>query len=231
MKDRTASSSITEKETVGKAAANVIENGMIVGLGTGSTTAYAIKELGRRIFEEDLEVLAVPTSYQSEILSIEAGIPLTTLSQHPVLDIAIDGADQIDSDLNVVKGGGGAHTREKVVSMSANHFIVVIDESKKSGKLDHYIPVEVLPYSRNLVCNQIKSLGGNPVIRMATRKDGPVITDNGNFIIDASFGVIEDPLSLSKELSECTGVVEHGIFHNVSEVYIGKKDGSFEIIS
>ncbi|AEH60965.1 ribose 5-phosphate isomerase [Methanosalsum zhilinae DSM 4017] len=231
MKDRTASSSTTEKEIVGKAAANVIEDGMVVGLGTGSTTAYAIKELGRRVFEENLEILAVPTSYQSEMLSIEAGIPLTTLSQHPVLDIAIDGADQIDSDLNAVKGGGGAHTREKVVSMSANHFIVVVDESKISDRLDHYIPVEVLSYSRNLVCNQIKTLGGNPTTRMATRKDGPVITDNGNFIIDASFGVIEDPLSLSKELSGCTGVVEHGIFHNVSEVYIGKKDGSFEIIS
>ena len=228
MKDRTQSSASLEKKAAGEAAAELVEDGMIVGLGTGSTTAYAIAEIGRRV-AEGLDILAVVTSYQSEMLAIEAGIPLTTLAEHPVLDIDIDGADQIDSKLYTIKGGGAAHTREKVVARSAKRFIVVADESKVSDQLNHFVPIEVLPYAKNLVSKQLEDLGANPVMRLGARKDGPVITDNGNFVIDAEFGVIEDPAGLSLTLSELTGVVEHGIFTNVDGVYIGKKDGSVEI--
>jgi ribose 5-phosphate isomerase A len=202
---------------------------MVVGLGTGSTTAYTIAELGRRV-REGLDIIAVVTSYQSEMLAIGAGITLTTLAEHPVLDIAIDGADQVDASLFTIKGGGAAHTREKVVSRSARRFVIVADESKVSEKLEHYVPIEVLSYARELVAEQIRKLGGKPELRMAARKDGPVITDNGNFVIDASFGTIDDPREMSATLSQITGVVEHGIFTNVDEVYIGKKDGSVEII-
>jgi len=230
MNERNAGVSSPEKKAAGKAAASLVTDGMVVGLGTGSTTAYSIEELGKRV-AEGLDILAVVTSYQSEMLAIDAKIPLTTLAEHPVLDIAIDGADQIDSDLNAIKGGGAAHTREKVVAQSAKRFVVVADESKVTKKLEHPVPLEVLPYARNLVMQRAAELGAKPVLRTAVRKDGPVVTDNGNFIIDADFGVIGDPAELGLKLSAITGIVEHGIFTNVDEVYIGRKDGKVEVRS
>jgi ribose 5-phosphate isomerase A len=230
MTERNISIDSPEKQAAGIAASREVESGMVVGLGTGSTVAYSIKELGRRVREEELEILGVVTSYQSEMLAIEAGIPLVTLAQHSELDIAIDGADQIDSRLYAIKGGGAAHTREKIVSASARRFLVVADESKTSMQLDKAIPVEVLPFAKTLVIKKIKEMGGKPELRSALRKDGPVITDNGNFVLDVDFGVINDPESLALKLSSIPGIVEHGIFSNVDELYIGKKDGSVEIV-
>jgi ribose 5-phosphate isomerase A len=230
MNERNVSADSPEKLAAGIAAAGVVKSGMIVGLGTGSTVEYTIRELGRRIREEGLEILGVVTSYQSEMLSIEAGISLTTLSQHPEPDLAIDGADQIDSNLYAIKGGGAAHTREKIVSASSKYFLVVADESKVRVQLDKVVPIEVIPFAKELVTKKIKELGGEPELRIALRKDGPVITDNGNFILDSSFGVIKDPEELALQLSLIPGVVEHGIFSNVNELYIGKKDGSVEIV-
>jgi len=230
MKERNANASSSEKEAAGKAAASLVEDGMMIGLGTGSTTAFAIAEVGRRVREEGLNILAVVTSYQAEMLAIEAGVPLTSLAEHPVLDLAIDGADQVDAKLNVIKGGGAAHTREKVVAHSAKRFIVVADESKMSEELDHFVPIEVLPYARELAKKQFIELGGKPQIRLASCKDGPVISDNGNVIFDVEFGVIENAAELSQKLSACVGVVEHGIFLNTDEVYVGMKDGSVKMI-
>jgi len=229
MKERNPSGESPEKKAAGIAAAELVTDGMVVGLGTGSTTAYTIAELGRRVAEEGLDIIAVVTSYQSEMLAIQAGITLTSLAENPELDLAIDGADQVDAAMNVIKGGGAAHTREKIVSRSAKSFVIVADEGKSSEGMDHFVPIEVLPYAKELVSKQIRELGGEPVLRLASRKDGPVISDNGNFIIDAEFGFIEDPAEMSFILSQLTGVVEHGIFTNVDEVYIGKKDGSVEI--
>lgn len=229
MKERNESTANSGKEAAGIASAGLVEDGMVIGLGTGSTTAYAICEIGKKVNEEELDVQAVVTSYQSEMLAIDAGIPLTSLSEHPVLDIDIDGADQVDFGLNAIKGGGAAHTREKVVAYSSKQFIVVIDESKLSDKLNHPVPVEVLPYSRNLVQQEIQEMGGDSEIRQAVRKDGPVITDNGNFIIDVDFDVIEEPEILASSLSVIPGVVEHGIFTDmVDEIYMGKDNGTFE---
>ncbi|AYK15928.1 MAG: ribose 5-phosphate isomerase A [Methanosarcina flavescens] len=230
MTERNMSTDSPEKRAAGVAASWMVESGMVVGLGTGSTVAYTIKELGRRIREEELEILGVVTSYQSEMLAIEAGIPLATLAQHPELDIAIDGVDQIDSRLYAIKGGGAAHTREKIVSSSSKRFVVVADESKISTQLDKAVPIEVLPFAKTLVVKKIKELGGKPKLRSALRKDGPVITDNGNFVLDADFGVINDPENLALQLSSIPGVVEHGIFSNVDELYIGRKDESVEIV-
>ncbi len=231
MTERNISTDSPEKRAAGIVAAGLVSSGMVVGLGTGSTVAYTIKELGRRVKEEGLDILGVVTSYQSEMLAIDAGIRLTTLSQNPVLDIAIDGADQIDSKLRAIKGGGAAHTREKIVSVSAKRFVVVADESKTSTQLDKPVPVEALPFAKELVMNKIRELGGEPELRSAVKKDGPVITDNGNFVLDVEFGVIKDPEALALQLSAIPGVVEHGIFCNVNELYIGKKDGSVKIIS
>ncbi len=216
------------KQAAGELAAQLAKDNMLIGLGTGSTAAYAIKELGRRV-ASGLKILGVPTSYQSAFLATENGIPLTTLDEHPVLDIAIDGADQI-AKFSAIKGGGAAHTREKIVAMSAEKFVVVVDESKVADVLGRPVPLEVLPFARKLVEKQVAGLGGDAQVRMGVNKDGPVISDNGNFIMDADFGKIDDPYSLDDSLSHCAGIVEHGIFANINAVFIGKKDGTVEVL-
>ncbi|MBU4222629.1 MAG: ribose 5-phosphate isomerase A, partial [Euryarchaeota archaeon] len=150
------------------------------------------------------------------------------LDEHPELDIDIDGADQI-AGFTVIKGGGAAHTREKIVALSSKKFVVVADESKCSDIISHPVPLEVLPFALKLVIKQVAELRGKAELRMGVSKDGPVISDNGNFIIDADFGIIDDPESLDKKLSQCCGIVEHGIFTGVDAVFIGKKDGYVEI--
>jgi ribose 5-phosphate isomerase A len=228
MKD--ASANADAKRAAGDRAADLVKDGMVVGLGTGSTVAWTIKRLGERVREEGLEILGVPTSYQAEELAIASGIVLTTLNQHRILDLAIDGADQVNADLFVIKGGGAAHTREKVVAASAKRFVIVADESKYVEKLTHVVPVEVLPFAARLVERQVKEIGGKPVLRLGKMKDGPVITDNGNFVMDVDFGAIEDPAALAKRLCGIPGLVEHGIFDNLDELYLARM-GGVEIIS
>ncbi|HSD57902.1 MAG TPA: ribose-5-phosphate isomerase RpiA [Methanotrichaceae archaeon] len=226
---KVATANQEEKKAVGESAAALVRDGMVVGLGTGSTVAWTIKNLGARIKDEGLDILGVPTSYQAEALAIASGITLTSLSQHPVLDLAIDGVDQVDAALFAIKGGGAAHTREKVVSCSAKRFVVVADGSKYLGKMNHPVPVEVLPFAANLVEQRLKEMGGKPVLRIGKMKDGPVITDNGNFVMDVDFGVIEDPRSLAAWLCPIPGMVEHGIFDNVDELHLARS-GGVEII-
>lgn len=223
MKD--ASANADAKRAAGERAADLVKDGMVVGLGTGSTVAWTIKRLGEKVREDGLKILGVPTSYQAEELAIASGIMLTTLNQHPILDLAIDGADQVDADLFVIKGGGAAHTREKVVAASAKRFVIVADESKYVEKLTHVVPVEVLPFAARLVERRIKELGGKPVLRLGRMKDGPVITDNGNLVMDVDFGTIEDPAGLAALLCGIPGLVEHGIFDNLDELYLARKSG------
>lgn len=223
MKDASANQSA--KKAAGEAAADLVESGMVVGLGTGSTVAWTIKRLGERTREDGLEFLGVPTSFQAESLAIECGIRLTTLNQHPVLDLAIDGADQVDHRLYVIKGGGAAHTREKVVACSAQQFVVVADESKYAKHLSHPVPVEVLPFALRPVERQLQELGGKPVLRLGKMKDGPVITDNGNFVLDVDFGRNEEPVELGARMSRIPGLVEHGIFENLDELYLARGSG------
>jgi ribose 5-phosphate isomerase A len=230
MTDRNQTKESPEKKAAGIYAASLVKNGDKVGLGTGSTVAYTIQELGRRVHEEKLNVIGVVTSYQSEAIAIAAGVSLTTLSAAPQLDIAIDGADQFDEQLNAIKGGGAAHTREKIVAMSAKKFIVVSDPSKKAKVLSAVVPIEVMPFGKELVIASLKKMGGVPTLRTAVKKDGPVISDNGNFIVDCDFGEILDVKGLAAAISQIPGVVEHGIFMNVDEVIIGKADGTVEII-
>lgn len=216
---RTPESNAEEKRAAGEAAAEMARDGMVLGLGTGSTVAWTIKRIGEKV-EEGLEVLGVPTSYQAQELAIAAGIPLTSLDQDPVLDLAIDGADQVSREFIAIKGGGAAHAREKVVAASAQWFVIVADSTKLVGSLNHPVPVEVLPIAARLAKSRIEELGGSPQIRQAKMKDGPVITDNGNFVIDADFGKIEDPGVLATQLSEIPGVVEHGIFEEIDQLVV-----------
>jgi ribose 5-phosphate isomerase A len=227
MKD--VSANTDAKKAAGEAAAKLVKSGMVVGLGTGSTVAWTIKRLGERVKVEGLDFLGIPTSFQAENLAIASGIKLTTLNSHPVLDLAIDGADQVDHRLYVIKGGGAAHTREKVVACSAKRFVIVADESKYVQELTWPVPVEVLPFAARLVERRLTEQGGKPVLRQGVRKDGPVITDNGNFVMDVDFGVIEDPAALAAKISPIPGVVEHGIFDNLDELYLAR-EGGVEII-
>lgn len=212
------------KKIAGKSAAELVKDGMAIGLGTGSTVAHVIQRLGESV-HGGLNIVAVPTSYHTEMLAIRAGIPLTSLWAHPSLDIAIDGADQVDPKLNLVKGRGAAHTREKIVACSATRFVIAVDEGKIVDILNCPVPLEVMPYARKLVEFQVVKLGGTPRLRLAQKKDGPIITDNGNFIIDADFGEILDSQKLGEELSSIPGIVEHGIFTNVDEVHVGGRGG------
>ncbi|MHC1631013.1 MAG: ribose-5-phosphate isomerase RpiA [Methanotrichaceae archaeon] len=219
---RTPDSNSEEKQAVGEAAADLVRDDMILGLGTGSTVAWTIKQIGKMV-EDGLNVLCVPTSYQAQELAIECGVPLATLEIHPVLDLAIDGADQIDHNLATIKGGGGAHAKEKVVSQSAQWFVIVADSSKYVKTLNAPVPLEVLPFAAKLVEKKINDIGGVPILRQAKMKDGPVISDNGNFVIDADFGVIEDPQDLASQLSAIPGVVEHGLFDNVDQLILAEE--------
>lgn len=213
------------KRQAGWSAAGKVEDGDVVGLGTGSTAAYAIKELGRRVSEDGLEVRGVPTSYQSRSLAIQEGIPVTSLAEARP-DVAIDGADQYTPDLALVKGGGAAHSREKVVAEAAERVVIVVDESKHAGTLDAAVPVEVLGFAAEPVVVALEEIGADVSLRMAGGKDGPVVTDNGNLVVDADFGTIEDPETLGGVIAEVPGVVEHGLFVDVAdEIHVGSGDG------
>jgi ribose 5-phosphate isomerase A len=217
---------ITEiKRKVGYLAAEQIKDGDVVGLGTGSTTHFFIEKLGKRILDEELKILGIPTSYQSFFMAKDANIQITTLEEHDV-DIAVDGADEVDPEFNLIKGGGAAHTLEKIVDSSASKFVVIVDESKMVDKLGNFpVPVEVIPQASRTVRDQLIIMGGSPTMRMAERKDGPVVTDNGNFIYDVKF-FVDDPKLLEIELNALPGVVENGIFTDiVDEVLVGTKDG------
>jgi ribose 5-phosphate isomerase A len=211
------------KRLAGESAAEAVENGMIVGLGTGSTAAQAIRALGERV-DSGLDIEGIPTSFQSRERASEAGIPLTTLDE-ATPDIAIDGADQFAEEA-LVKGGGAAHAREKVVDSAADRFLVVADPTKEADALDHPVPVEVLPDARKPVTEGVEAIGGEPQLRAAERKDGPVVTDNGNLVLDCEFGEIASPDELAAELSALPGVVEHGLFVGLAdEIHVGTADG------
>lgn len=214
------------KKNTGYEAAKEVLDGQVIGLGTGSTTHYFIEKLGMRIEEEDLEIMGIPTSYQSFFLAKDCNIPVTTLEEHDI-DLAVDGADEVDPALNLIKGGGAAHTLEKIIDYSANRLIVIVDDSKMVETLGKFpVPLEVIPTASRVVSQILEDMGVATSIRMAERKDGPVITDNGNFVIDAEFGILNDPEELEIELNSIPGVVENGIFSGVvDQVFVGTPDG------
>jgi ribose 5-phosphate isomerase A len=213
------------KRKAALAAIKHVKDGFVVGLGSGSTAAYAIEALGEKIKREKLSLLAVPTSYQAFLLAVNCGIAVTTLDEHPVIDVTIDGADQIDAKLNLIKGMGAALAREKIVASASKMNIIIADESKKVrvlGEKGHPVPVEVLPFAITTVKRRIEAVGGKAVLREGKGKLGPVITDNGNAVIDASFGPIGNATELEKKLKMIPGVVETGLFIGLADIaYVG----------
>ncbi len=205
-----------------------VREGFVVGLGSGTTIAYAIQEIGKKNRREGLRVLGVPTSHQALMLAVSCDIPVTTLNECSKLDLAIDGADQVDRELNLIKGMGGALMREKVVASAAKQFVVVADETKLVEKLgtNQPVPVEVLPFALSTVVARVEDLGGKAVLREGERKVGPVVTDNGNFILDVEFGSVGALGELDVAVKLIPGVLETGLFLGmVDVVYLGKQDG------
>jgi ribose 5-phosphate isomerase A len=222
------------KKSAALEAVKHVKDGFVVGLGSGSTAAYAIEGIGRRIKNEGLHVLGVPTSYQAFMLAVRHGVPITTLEERPKLDLTIDGADQIDEKLNLIKGMGGALAREKIVASVSKKLLIVADECKKVkvlGEGNHPVPMEVLPFAAQVVMRRVKEIGGKPVLREGEGKVGPVITDNGNVIIDAYFGLIHKPEELEGKLKLLPGVVETGIFVRMASlVCLGTRSGAVKLV-
>ncbi|MCD6140633.1 MAG: ribose-5-phosphate isomerase RpiA [Thermococcus sp.] len=217
------------KKLVAKEALRYIDDDMIIGLGTGSTTAYFIQMLGKKLMTEELEeVYGIPTSHQSRLLALESGIPVVTLDEVDAIDIAVDGADEVDPHLNLIKGRGAALTMEKIIEYRAGTFIVLVDESKLVEYLGQKmpVPIEVIPAAWRAIKEELEVFNATADLRMGVKKDGPVITDNGNFILDAKFIKIEDPLDMEIELNNIPGVVENGIFADIADiVLVGTKEG------
>lgn len=202
-----------------------------IGLGSGSTVAIFAEELGRRVESGKADVSVVPSSYQAYQLAVEFNIPLTNLDINPELILTVDGADEVDKELNLTKGVGGALFQEKVVASASKKLVIIVDESKLVEKLASrfLIPVEVLPFSLGVVKRTITKMGIEPILRQAQKKMGPVVTDNGNFIIDLKFPEpIDNPKQVAIDLKMIPGVVETGLFIGMAdEVHVGTEEGAY----
>ncbi len=215
------------KKAVAEAAISEIKDGMIVGLGSGSTAAFMIKSLAENIKNKNLnDIKGVPTSFQSEVLSLELGIPLIDLASVDKIDIAIDGADEVDPYFQLIKGGGACHVREKLVASKANKLFIVVDETKLVKKLNLVfpLPVEVIPSAWKQVKDILESMGANVMLRMANKKAGPIVTDQGNLVLDILYqNGIDDPKAKERQINNIPGVLENGLFIDLTyKVLVGK---------
>jgi ribose 5-phosphate isomerase A len=216
------------KRRAAESALELIRDGQVVGLGTGSTAKFAIEGLGRLV-RAGLSVRGVPTSIATERMARELGIPLLDLNEVAVIDITLDGADEIDPDFNMIKGGGGALTREKLVALASRKRVILVDESKLVSKLgqSRLLPVEVLPFSRTLTARLLTGLGC--VANTRRQGEGEFVTDNGNHILDCAFGPIDDVPSLEKRIKLLPGVIECGLFVGIADTIIIGFDNRVEI--
>ncbi len=223
------------KQAVAAAAVDQIRDGMVLGLGSGSTAALMIKELGAKLSRGELtDIVGVTTSFQGEVLAAELGIPLQSLNAVERIDLAIDGADEVDPNFQLIKGGGACHVQEKLVARRAQRFVVVVDSTKLVERLNlgFLLPVEVLPAAWRQVKSELEVIGAEVELRMAVRKAGPVVTDQGNLVLDLKFpGGIGDPVSLEQEINNIPGVLENGLFVNLADqVLVGQiTDGVPEV--
>ena len=222
------------KQIVADAAIKEVEDGMIVGLGSGSTAALMIRSLAKEIRKGNLkQIRGVPTSFQSEVLALELDIPLIDLASAPQIDLAIDGADEVDPNFQLIKGGGACHVREKLVASKANKLLIVVDESKLVQNLNKVfpLPVEVLPSAWKQVKDIIREMNGIASLRMAINKAGPIVTDQGNLILDVLFNDgIKNPKDLETRINNIPGVLENGLFIDLTDkVLVGKIENNIPI--
>jgi len=216
------------KKQAAEKAVDEIESGMMVGLGTGSTVSFALNKIAELLKEGRLkDIVGIPSSIQTEKESEKLGIPLTTFNEFQQIDLVIDGADEVDSELNLIKGGGGALLREKVLAQASKRLIIIVDESKLSSNLGKKwaVPVEVLQFAAPLEKKFLKSIGGKPQLRKKPSGHN-YITDEGNYILDTHFGNIKNPIELAQKLERRAGIVEHGLFIGMTErVIVAGKEG------
>jgi len=211
-----------EKEAAARASLRFVRDGNIVGLGTGSTAAYAVRFLGERV-QAGLKIRGIPTSVQTKELATSLGIPLTTLDEFQQIDVTIDGADEFDPQLNLIKGGGGALLREKIIASASRQLVIIADSSKQVAVLGKFpLPVEVIPFAQPLVAKRIASLGATVKLRQDANGN-PFVSDEGHHILDCSFGQIPDPPAMARMLSDMPGVVEHGLFIDLATVVLMAK--------
>jgi ribose 5-phosphate isomerase A len=208
-------------------AAGLVASGMVVGLGTGSTTQFALERLGELIRTGALrDVVGIPSSVRTETAARSLGIPLTDFETHPVIDLTIDGADEVDPDLNLIKGGGGALLREKVLAQATRRNVIIVDESKLAPHLGTRwaLPVEVVPFARPAEARYLESIGARVSLR--SRDNRPVLTDQGNLLLDAAFGPMADPAAIAAQLDRRAGIVEHGLFLGLAQdVIVAGREG------
>jgi ribose 5-phosphate isomerase A len=218
-----------EKEAAGRAAAKLVRDGDIVGLGTGSTAYFTVIALGERV-NAGLKIIGIPTSVATADLARAVGIRLTTLDENPEIDITIDGADEVDPKLNLIKGGGGALLREKIIATVSKKMVVVADSGKMVPALGKFpLPVEIIDFARTVIEKRITALGATTRLRM--KADGkPFVTDEGHHILDCSFGKIADPAVLARALSDMPGVVEHGLFIGLAKLVVVGRETAVEEI-
>jgi ribose 5-phosphate isomerase A len=217
---------VDPKEAAAMEAVKYVEDGMVVGLGSGSTANIAIKMIGEKIRADDIEVIGIPTSAASDLLGRAVGIKIGDLDDHRLVDMTIDGADEVDAELNLVKGLGGALVREKMVAASTRVEMIVVDASKLVEHLGQNapVPVEIINFSYNSTVRRLATLGCEPVIRVADGR--PFVTDNGNLIADCRFDTIDDPESMESRLNLVPGVVDNGLFIGLADkVIVGSEDG------
>lgn len=217
-----------QKQKAALEAVKHVKDGFIVGLGSGSTAAFAIDALGERMKTERIKIMGIPSSYQAFQVAVDNGIPITTLEEHPEIDVTIDGADQLTPELYLIKGGGAALAREKIVASASNLNVIIADQNKKVqflGANGQFVPVEVIPFALSPVKQKLTEMGGKVAIREAKGKLGPIITDNGNAVLDVVFGEIKKPAELSVAVKMIPGVVETGLFVDLTDVaYVGAGD-------
>jgi ribose 5-phosphate isomerase A len=211
-----------EKELAARASLRFVQDGQIVGLGTGSTAAYFVRFLGEKV-QQGLKIKGIPTAVRTRDLAASLGIPLTTLDEYQQIDVTIDGADEFDPKLRLIKGGGGALLREKVVASASKKLVIIADSSKEVPVLGRFpLPVEVVGFAQALVAKQIEGLGAAVKLRQGA-EGKPFVTDEGHHILDCSFGRIADPPALARMLSDMPGVMEHGLFIGMASIaLIGK---------
>ena len=223
------------KQIVADAAIKEVKSGMILGLGSGSTAALMIESLAGEIRSGKLQnIRGVATSFQSEVLALQLDIPLIDLASVSQIDLAIDGADEVDPRFNLIKGGGACHVREKLVASKANKLLIVVDETKLVQNLNQSfpLPVEVLPNAWKQVQGVISEMNGTSILRMATKKAGPVVTDQGNLILDVKFNDgIQDPKDIERSINNIPGVLENGLFVDLTDkVLVGKIENSIPVV-
>ncbi len=220
---------INKKKAAADKAVEYVKDGMYVGLGTGSTAYWAIHAISRLV-REGMKIKAIATSMESDLLARELGIEMVTFADADHLDITIDGADEANENLDLIKGGGGALVREKIVADASEFYIIIADDRKLVSTLGSFpLPVEVVPFGWEMTRMRLKNLGCSTVLRSAGSE--PFISDNANYIIDCSFGAIEQPAMLHQQLNLMPGVVDNGLFVNMADVVIfGREDGSTQIL-